>query len=222
MAPDRLDDEEFRTSFLQLVGGEVARIKRLIDDLLMFARAPTQQVAVININEVVDRAITLLRPEARQARVELIEHSDAELPVVLGDFDQMLQVLINIVLNAIQATATGGRVSVETRCTVDEGGHCCRVDVSDNGAGIPDQLRESVFNPFFTTKDKGTGLGLAIANRIVTEAGGFIAVDSRQGDGTRFSIILPAARVQASRVNQSGAEQDIPVSEAADALPHRA
>ncbi len=222
MAPARLDDEEFRTSFLQLVGGEVARIKRLIDDLLTFARTPTQQVAVINMNDVVDRAITLLRPEARQARVDLVEHSDAVLPVVLGDFDQMLQVLINVVLNAIQATGSGGRVSVETRCTVDEGGRCCRIDVSDNGVGIPDQLRESIFNPFFTTKEKGTGLGLAIANRIVTEAGGFIAVDSRQGAGTRFSITLPAARVQASRMNQSDADQDSLVSEGADALPHRA
>jgi signal transduction histidine kinase len=95
-------------------------------------------------------------------------------------------------------------VSVETRCTVDEGGRCCRIEVSDNGIGIPDQLRESIFNPFFTTKDKGTGLGLAIANRIITEAGGFISVDSREGEGTRFSVTLPAAQATAQGVNQSG------------------
>jgi two-component system nitrogen regulation sensor histidine kinase GlnL len=204
MAPAKLDDEEFMTSFLQLVGGEVGRISRLIDDLLTFARAPAQHAEALNVNDVVGRALTLLNPEARKGRVELLDRMEPNLPLVLGDSDQILQVVINIILNGIQATPVGGRVVVETRLVVDEGGHCCRIEVSDNGPGISDELREVIFNPFFTTKDRGSGLGLAIANRIVAESGGFITVESKEGQGTRFSISLPATPPRSEATEQIG------------------
>jgi signal transduction histidine kinase len=113
--------------------------------------------------------------------------------LLVGDPDQVIQVVINIVLNGIQATPPGGRVDVDVQEVQEDGRVYCRIEVRDTGRGIPDEMRDAIFNPFFTTKNKGTGLGLAIAHQIVSENGGFIGVDSVEGIGTTFFIYLPAA-----------------------------
>ena len=193
LAPQRLDDQEFMTSFLGLAEGEVQRISNLISELLTFAKSPATNVCEVEVGEIIERATTLLAPQAKAHQVHLIRVV-SEMPPLLVDADQLLQVLINLVLNAIQATPAGGTVSVETRIVDNESGSFCRLEITDTGSGIPDEIREAIFNPFFTTKDKGTGLGLPIAHQIVAEAGGFITVESVQGEGSRFLIHLPLSQ----------------------------
>jgi signal transduction histidine kinase len=117
--------------------------------------------------------------------------NDRAEQLVLADPDQVMQVVLNIGLNAVQATGKGGSVSLETKTVQDDGRTYCQIEIRDSGSGIAESLREAIFDPFFTTKEKGTGLGLAIAQQIVAEGGGFIRVDSQEGVGSRFLINLP-------------------------------
>jgi signal transduction histidine kinase len=191
LAPDRLGEEEFVTSFLPLARAEVERISRLIAELLSFAKSPTPSLGEIEIDDVVSRALTLLEPQAHSHGVELRRTGCVEMPSLIGDADQVLQVLVNLLLNGIQATARGGRVDVDIQQVEEDGRTYCRIEVRDTGSGIPIGVRDAIFNPFFTTKEKGTGLGLAIAHQIVTENGGFISVESVEGRGSSFLVYLP-------------------------------
>ncbi|MGH9420306.1 MAG: sensor histidine kinase, partial [Thermoanaerobaculia bacterium] len=112
MAPDHFGDEEFMTSFLGLAGEEVQRISTLIDDLLTFARSPSATVTEVDLGDIVDRTLALLAPQARKQRLEIRRSAPEGLPLVLADSDQVLQVIINLVLNAIQATPEGGNVQI--------------------------------------------------------------------------------------------------------------
>ena len=196
LAPERIDDAEFMTSFLGLAEAEVQRIGNLISELLTFAKSPTPQVGHTDLGELIERAIILLIPQARNQQVELRRGQSEQVPLVVVDADQIMQVLVNIVLNAIQATPVGGSVAIDLREVDLDSGRFCQIEVRDSGIGIPVEIREAIFNPFFTTKDKGTGLGLPIAHRIVAEYDGFISVDSIEGQGSRFCIHLPVSRLE--------------------------
>jgi signal transduction histidine kinase len=192
LAPERLHDEEFLTSFLSMTANEVKRISDLITELLSFARSPTRTLSPVNLNEVVERVATLLEPESRKNKLTLTRALSPVLPLVLSDPDQVKQVLINLVLNAIQATPPDGEVTISTRSVERRDVAFGQLEIRDTGVGIPEGQLEHIFNPFFTTKDKGTGLGLAIAHQIITEHGGLITVHSTEGKGTSFFIDLPA------------------------------
>jgi len=192
LAPDRLHDEEFLTTFLSMTANEVKRISDLISELLSFARSPTRSLGPVNLNEVAERVATLLEPEARKHKLDLLRVLSPDVPIVRADPDQVKQVLINLVLNAIQATHAGGQVSVTTRSVQRGTTAFGQIEIHDTGIGIPKNQLDDIFNPFFTTKDKGTGLGLAIAHQIVMEHGGFVSVDSTEGKGTSFCVDLPA------------------------------
>ena len=191
LAPERLHDEEFFTTFLSMTANEVKRISNLITELLSFARSPTRSLGAISVNEVAERVMTLLEPETRKHELTLTRALSADVPLVYADADQIKQVLINLVLNAIQATPPGGKIWVTSRAVQDQGETFGRLEIRDDGRGIPEERLTDIFNPFFTTKDKGTGLGLTIAHRIVTEHGGFIRVESKEGRGSSFSVDLP-------------------------------
>ncbi|MBI1817550.1 MAG: GAF domain-containing protein [Deltaproteobacteria bacterium] len=191
LAPQRRHDPEFFTSFLSLTAGEVDRIGDLITELLSFARSPSHRVEDVDINDLIERTTLLLDPEARKSRVKLARLLATDLPVIRADGDQLKQVVINLVLNAIQATPAGGTVTVLTRRHRHQGNPLCQIEVRDTGVGIPPKMIEDIFNPFFTTKDKGTGLGLSIAHQIATEHGGFITVTSEMDHGSSFYVNLP-------------------------------
>jgi two-component system NtrC family sensor kinase len=192
LAPQRLHDQEFFTTFLGMTANEVKRISDLITELLSFARSSVPSFGAVNLNELVDRVATLLEPEARKHKLTLTRALSPEAPLVNADGDQIKQVLINLVLNAIQATEAGGSVSVTTRLVDHRRGAFGQLEIHDTGVGIPQDQLEHIFDPFFTTKAKGTGLGLAIAHQLVAEHGGSITVDSREGSGTSFFVNLPA------------------------------
>jgi signal transduction histidine kinase len=202
LAPDRLHDEEFLTTFLGMAAGEVKRISDLITELLSFARSPAKTLGPANLNEVAERVARLLDPEARKHKLRFTRMLSSDLPAVYADADQIKQVLINLVLNAIEATAPGGEVSLFSRVGEHQNGSFVQLEIHDSGVGIPEAHIDDVFNPFFTTKEKGTGLGLAIVHQIIAEHGGSIVIESGHGRGTSFFVNLPAI-TQHPAVSQS-------------------
>ncbi len=184
-------------SFLGLAGKEVARIRDLIGELLSYAKASEPSMVEVSLSEIVDRASGLLMPHANEKRIALTVRDLNQLPSVEADSDQLLQAVINIVLNAIDATEPGGSVEVfgETQNLNDV--DYAALTIQDSGRGIRPELLEAIFDPFFTTKDTGTGLGLAISHRIVSDLGGFITVSSEIDRGSRFVIGVPVIDVEA-------------------------
>jgi two-component system NtrC family sensor kinase len=205
LAPERLHDEEFFTTFLGMTSNEVKRISDLITELLAFARSPTRSLRPVDLNETVERVVTLLEPEARKQKLTLVRTLSGTMPFVQADADQIKQVLINLILNAIQATPPEGTIVVCSRSVVHRDVTFGQVEIRDTGVGIPAEQLDHIFDPFFTTKDKGTGLGLAIAHQIITEHGGFITVGSTEGKGTSFFIDLPACE-QSTRLEYAAEE----------------
>ncbi len=191
LAPDRLHDEEFSTTFLETAAGEVRRISNLINELLAFARSPTTEFGPTDLGEVVRGAFVLLSAEARKHQLSLSSHLQSDVPAVLGNFEQLRQVLINLLFNAIQASSPGGSIIVSVRQSKYDGIGFGQLEVRDTGSGISTENVERLFDPFFTTKAAGTGLGLAIVQRIVEEHGGRISVTSTVGAGTCFVIDIP-------------------------------
>jgi signal transduction histidine kinase len=139
----------------------------------------------------VDEVVTLLHREAELGHVSLRAELDPATPKIVAVRDQVHQVVLNLVLNAIAATPPSGEVVVQTRPDAERGG--VAVEVRDTGPGIPADHLEQVFDPFFTTKapDEGSGLGLMICHRIVTDHDGTIEVCSREGEGATFTVRLP-------------------------------
>jgi signal transduction histidine kinase len=183
--------------FLNVIVEEVNRLNGVVTQFLDYARPLKQSFGTVDINEVVARTIRLIQNEV-PGRIALVVELGDSPPAVEGDPEQLKQVLINLVQNAIQALGTApGTIRVRTRgpdrfADLRAGGEFVEIDVADDGPGIPPEQQPNIFVPFFTTKQKGTGLGLAICQRIVKNHGGSISVQSRVGDGSTFVVRLPA------------------------------
>jgi signal transduction histidine kinase len=188
LLPERLSDVEFRTDFRDLALAEVERICALINDLLAFSRPAPAQREAADLGELVAQIARLLDAEARRRDVLVSCAGDPSLPTVIVDDAQVKQVLMNVVLNAIEACGPHGAVEISTRIDESPGQSWCIVDVADTGPGISAENLAHIFDPFFTTKDQGSGLGLYIAHRIVSEHGGRIVPTPRAEGGTVFSI----------------------------------
>jgi two-component system sensor histidine kinase HydH len=189
--------------FLGIILEEVERLDRVVGNVLDYARPSKGNPGVIDVNAVVKRTTQVLS-SARSDGGELLTELADDLPLVRADAEQLRQILINLVQNAIQATDGRGSVTVVTRehrpRNPSWGGEAVltqaewiEIAVRDNGPGISPQIRKSLFVPFVTTKQKGTGLGLAISQRMVAEMGGRIEVSSQPGVGSVFSVLLPTA-----------------------------
>jgi signal transduction histidine kinase len=184
LLPERVDDEEFRTSFRELALKEIERICDLITDLLAFSRPAPVEREPADLNQITSQIVRLLDPEARKRDVGIAMALAERMPVVVVHEAQVKQVLMNVVLNAIQACSSHGTVAVRTGGV--EGGAV--VEVADTGVGMTAEQREHIFDPFYTTKENGSGLGLYIAHRIVAEHGGSIVALPGDGGGTVFRI----------------------------------
>jgi two-component system NtrC family sensor kinase len=198
LLPERYDDAEFREGFQGLALKEVDRICGLINDLLSFARPSKPNVAQEDMNDVVDGIVRILETQAKEKGVEIVREFEANLPKVWIDREQMKQVFMNLILNAIQAMKEGGAIYIATRqiskSDVAQSGRFVQVEVRDTGEGIPEENLQHIFDPFFTSKDEGSGLGLSISHQIVQEHGGYITVESKVEKGTSFHINLPVGR----------------------------
>ena len=193
LLPERFDDEEFRNYFTTVAAGEIDRISTLITELLEFSRPSGPFFQQENLNDILDKMITLIKTEAKQKELTIEATLADDLPTVTVDKEQMKQVFINILLNAIQATPEKGTILIATRKIVKSNGGpgFVQVEISDTGIGIPEEELDKIFTPFFTTRAKGSGLGLAISHQIIQEHEGTIDVKSVEKKGTTFIINLP-------------------------------
>ena len=191
-APIAEDDRAEILDSAGKIGEQVERCKAITQGLLKFARRVETRPAEVQLNEVLRELATILRARARVEGVELVTEL-APLPAMLASTTHLQQVFVNLVNNAVDAVAGRPDGRVEIRSRLDGG--TIRVDVVDNGAGIPPENLSSIFLPFFTTKPvgQGTGLGLAICHGLVQELGGAIEVSSTVGEGTTFTVTLPPA-----------------------------
>jgi PAS domain S-box-containing protein len=183
------DSEDPNYQELQTIADETLRCRKIVGSLLDFARQSKPVKGKHKINEVAAESVVLTRKQAAFNDVAVEEKISEDLPLINMDKDQIEQVLINLILNAIEATAPGGTVTVETSCVPEA--EIVELTVSDSGKGIPEEDMDKIFDPFFTTRESGTGLGLAIAHGIVEQHGGTIEVHSKLDRGTRFIIRLP-------------------------------
>jgi signal transduction histidine kinase len=185
-------DEAARTSMRQrthVVVGEIKRLARLLGDFLELARPRGLARETIDVDDWIDGVLDLHREEASNRGVELSRSVGVRGLCVEGDREKLRQVLINLIVNALDATPEGGRVEVDALAD----GTGVRVEVRDTGAGISDDDRAHLFDPFFTTKPGGTGLGLSIVHKIVEQHRGAIDVRSALGLGTQVVVTLPDA-----------------------------
>ena len=192
LLPERLDDEEFRSQFLKIASGEVDRISSLVNELLDFARPSDPKWELEDINTILDGMILLISTETKKKLVTIIKNYASNLPHAQIDREQIKQVILNILLNAIDATPENGKITVKTRSFIKPGGEpYVQIEFTDTGCGIPGEHLEDIFNPFFTTKANGSGLGLSISNQIVQDHKGYIDVESQLEKGSSFFINLP-------------------------------
>jgi signal transduction histidine kinase len=198
LLPERYEDAEFREGFQGLALKEVDRICGLINDLLSFARPSKPNVAQEDMNDVVEGIARILESQAKEKGVEIARDFGADLPKVWIDREQMKQVFMNLILNAIQAMKEGGSIYISTRqITKSEAGQSARfvqIEVRDTGVGIPEDNLDHIFDPFFTSKDEGSGLGLSISHQIVQEHGGYVTVESKIAKGTSFFVNIPIGK----------------------------
>jgi two-component system NtrC family sensor kinase len=195
LLPERIEDEEFRNYFLKVVSGEIDRLTGLINELLGFARPSEPRLEGEHVNDLIDKMEVLVATEARKKNVTLNKNYARDLPQIKADAEQLKQVLLNILLNAIQAIKGEGKIWIETRQVQipieDRLEPFTQIEVRDTGAGIPKENLERIFDPFFSTRIEGSGLGLAISHQIIHDHGGFISVESEVGKGTSFKVHLP-------------------------------
>lgn len=191
LLPERYEDREFREEFQVIALREVDRICGLVNDLLSFARPSTHNISSENINEVVENIARILETQAKEKGVQIYRRLAPNLPKIWIDKEQLKQVFMNIILNAIQSIEGSGVVEVSTRLFKKESSELfVQIGIRDSGIGIPEQDLENIFNPFFTTKKDGSGLGLSISHQIVQEHGGYMLVESKLDEGTAFLIHL--------------------------------
>jgi len=192
LLPERFDDPEFRNDFLQIVSAEVDRISTLLKELLEFARPSSPRMEAANIHTIIESTLLLVSTEAKKKRIRIFRDTSKDLPLVPVDPEQIKQVLLNVLINAIEATEEEGKILVKTRpCIKSNGQTYIQVVVTDTGCGISHDSLDSIFRPFFTTKQNGSGLGLSISRQIIQNHKGTIDVESEPNKGTTFYINLP-------------------------------
>lgn len=181
--------EKESAQLVAAIKAEVDRLSRIAEQYLSVARRPRPRLERERVDDLVRELTAFVRPELQRAGVSLAIEADDDLSEVELDESQLRQALLNLIRNAREAMPKGGELAISVRRAAP-GVEIC---IDDTGTGIPEDVRASIFDPFFTTKQRGTGLGLAITREIVEAHGGSIACEARDGQGTRFRIVLPAA-----------------------------
>jgi signal transduction histidine kinase len=173
---------------------EVRRIEKVLNDLLVYARPKPPQFGRVDLKETVAHTLHLARQQTHTKRVEFSIQIPLGLPVFRMDSEQLHQVLLNLVLNGIQAIEEEGKITIAANVRnsgVPNRPDMMEISVSDTGPGIPAENLERIFRPFYTTKRGGTGLGLSLCRRIISQHGGTLSVESEPHKGSRFIIRLP-------------------------------
>jgi len=196
----RFDDERFRQRFQSVVPRELERINAIVDGLLRLARPARLVLAPVHLPPLIEQALELYAPQIEARRIGVRREWPVGIPPIPGDAEHLYQAILNLVANALDAMEEGGdgTLTVRLRWPQESDGFGgashdrLLLEVMDTGAGIKPEETPDVFNPFFTTKSGGTGLGLAIAHKIVEDHGGTVTFRSSPGQGTVFTVALPA------------------------------
>jgi len=179
--------EEQRRAFLGIIQKESRRLNRLLTTFLEFAKPRQPDLKMVEIGEVLDSVIILVRNACDTDQLELRRRIESGLPMLECDPEQLKQVLLNLVTNANQAMPQGGIVSLEAELS----GTTINIDVHDQGPGIDQEHLERIFDPFFTTKESGTGLGLSVAHQIISQHRGTMTVIRNSPHGVTIRVSLP-------------------------------
>jgi len=191
-SPGAADIDPSSREFLGIILEEVDRLDRVVGSVLDYARPTKGNPAPVDVNGVVRRTVQILSSD-RDDEVALELDLAEEVPRIRVDAEQLRQVLMNLVRNATQAMNGRGKVVVGTRARGGASASWVELRVTDSGPGMSQKVLKNLFVPFYTTKNKGTGLGLAISQRLVQSAGGSIEVNTHEGAGTTFTVVLPAS-----------------------------
>ncbi|NJB68834.1 signal transduction histidine kinase [Desulfobaculum xiamenense] len=176
----------------EVITEEIGHIDSIARNFLEFSRPPKLRMQPVDVSQVVDSAMKLMRHRLESHEVEVVHDRPSPLRNISADPEQLKEVLVNLMVNACDAMGRGGRICIrEEEGFVVPLGDVVMLRVSDTGPGIPETRRKMVFQPFYSSKEEGTGLGLSIAKRIVEDHGGWINVTSRDGEGATFTITLP-------------------------------
>ncbi len=180
---------ELRKETVSIIRKECSRLNRLLTSLLDFARPRRPEWREVDLSKVLDSVIDLVSHSAGKG-IRFHKETARSVPRLLGDEEQLTQVLLNLTLNAAQAMPEGG--DIRLAATQEDDGIV--IQIRDEGAGIPEEHLDKIFDPFFTTKDTGTGLGLSVVHQIVTQHGGTVSVARNHDKGTTFRLFFPQSR----------------------------
>jgi hypothetical protein len=195
-------DDSHKKAVVSEILNQVKRLDRTVKDLLNYARAKPPQIVLTNVRNVLDKALFFVYPEARKQNVEISMKYECEPCDILIDPDQIQQVCLNLMINAVQAMSSGGTLTITARTIGGEefsnvtgrsqgADRALAISFEDTGKGIPPEDIPHIFEPFFTRKTQGTGLGLSISHKIAQDHGGDIIVRSRVGVSSTFTLYLP-------------------------------
>jgi signal transduction histidine kinase/putative methionine-R-sulfoxide reductase with GAF domain len=187
---ENLPPEHSRWEDLKVIEEEISRINEIVDQFLRFARPSPPLLGKVEVSPLFEETLQLLRPQIERQKIS-VQKDFRSLPPVTADKEQMKQVILNLLLNAIQAMPKGGRLDLSGQVSTDD--QWVQLSILDSGIGIPPEDIEKLFDPFFSTKEGGVGLGLSIAHRIIDQHHGKIEIESRPEQGTVFKLWLPAA-----------------------------
>lgn len=197
LAGRHASDQEIQ-EYTSILIRETDRLARLVEQLLVLGAPPEPRFVGVNVHRILHDVLRLCQPQLESRNIATVLHIDPSLPEVRGDADQLMQLFWNLVQNACDAMASGGRLAITTRMETDYhivhgggAGKFVRIEISDTGPGFPDVAFDHAFEPFFTTKPKGTGLGLAICQRIVATHGGDIRLANVAPQGAAVTVYLP-------------------------------
>jgi two-component system NtrC family sensor kinase len=188
---EELPEDHSMYEDLKGIADETLRCREIVRGLLEFARQEVPAKAEADLNKIVNSVASLVRKQFSFKNITIEENLADNLPIVRLDRDQFQQVVVNILINAMEAIERDGKIRVET--SHDESRRTIELKITDTGHGIPEDVRLKLFDPFFTTKDTGTGLGLSISHGVIQRHGGDITFESEVGRGTTFTITLPVA-----------------------------
>ncbi|MFA4966762.1 MAG: ATP-binding protein [Candidatus Margulisiibacteriota bacterium] len=187
--PENLNDREFMGKYLDIIPRQLDRINSIIETLLRIGKPKKFVLSNVNLSKIIDDLLKLVEGQCKKKNIRVSASVPEDL-IVRGDAEQLMQALMNLVLNAIDAMPQGGELKVAANeYNVNEGKRLS-IEISDTGVGIAPENIKRVFDPFFSTKDNGTGLGMAITYRIIKEHNGDIEVESEERRGTKFKVWL--------------------------------
>ena len=186
---EETDSDDTNYQELGIIANEALRCRKIVSSLLDFARQTRPNKEKHDLNDVIMESVMLTRKQAAFTDVIVEQDLSKDLPPINVDKDQIEQALINLTLNAIEATNPGGKITISSRFSSET--DVVEIIVSDTGKGISGEDLDRIFDPFFTTRESGTGLGLAITHGIIEQHGGTIEVESKIDQGTSFTIRLP-------------------------------